>query len=209
VVTLHGFVVHEQRSSSMTVKRLVVIGLCAIACAVPAIVAVASSDDRQDQATGLVKEVRLATRGFFDVMAAMAAGYSSSGSCVSGPQDGAMGIHFPNGDLIGDGVLEAEHPEILIYEQRADRLRLLGVEYLVLADSWDARKAGPPVLMGQHFQYVGSPNRYGLPPFYELHVWAWKNNPHGMFVDWNPAVSCEEYAPESTAHSASIHGAGH
>jgi hypothetical protein len=28
-------------------------------------------------------------------------------------------------------------------------------------------------------------------------------NPDGMFVDWNPAVSCEEFAPvdaESTAH---------
>jgi hypothetical protein len=32
-----------------------------------------------------------------------------------------------------------------------------------------------------------------LPPpaFYELHVWAWRDNPHGAFVDWNPAVSCE------------------
>jgi hypothetical protein len=38
-----------------------------------------------------------------------------------------------------------------------------------------------------------APNRYGLPPFYELHVWARRNNLHGMFVDWNPAVSCEEY----------------
>jgi hypothetical protein len=24
---------------------------------------------------------------------------------------------------------------------------------------------------------VGAPNRYGLGPFYELHVWAWKANP--------------------------------
>ena len=44
--------------------------------------------------------------------------------------------------------------------------------------------------MGQHFHYVGSPNRYGLPPFYELHVWAWRENVNGMFVDWNPGVSC-------------------
>jgi hypothetical protein len=29
-----------------------------------------------------------------------------------------------------------------------------------------------PVLEGQVLQFIDSPNRYGLPPFYELHVWA-------------------------------------
>ena len=29
------------------------------------------------------------------------------------------------------------------------------------------------------------------PAFYELHVWAWRDNPSGVFVDWNPRVSCE------------------
>ena len=37
---------------------------------------------------------------------------------------------------------------------------------------------------------IGTPNRYGLPPFYELHAWIWKHNPRGMFDDWNPLVSC-------------------
>jgi hypothetical protein len=64
--------------------------------------------------------------------------------------------------------------------------------------------------MGQHFHYVGSPNRYRLPPFYELHVWAWRDNPHGMFVDWNPEVSCEEYTGEAGTHSsAGGHGSAH
>ena len=54
------------------------------------------------------------------------------------------------------------------------------------------------------FSFVGAPNRYGSPAFYELHVWAWKDNPNGMFVDWNPAVSCEEYSADSAAHS--MHG---
>jgi hypothetical protein len=31
---------------------------------------------------------------------------------------------------------------------------------------------------------------YGLPPFYELHAWLWKFNPHGFFNDWNPRVHC-------------------
>ena len=49
----------------------------------------------------------------------------------------------------------------------------------------------PPVLEGQTFQLVTSPNRYGLPAFFELHVWAWRDNPNGAFVDWNNKVSCE------------------
>jgi hypothetical protein len=190
----------------MTAKRLVVIGLAGIACAVAPVAALAGADDRQHKPTGLVLEVRQATQDFFDVNFAMAAGYSSTGSCVSGPAEGAMGIHFANGDLIGDGLLDASRPELLIYEQRGDRLRLLGVEYLVIAEAWHANNAAPPVLMGQHFHHVGSPNRYGLPAFYELHVWAWKDNPHGMFVDWNPRVSCEEFAPDGTDHSPGAHG---
>ena len=49
----------------------------------------------------------------------------------------------------------------------------------------------PPVLEGQLLQFVDSPNRFGLPAFYELHMWAWRDNPNGAFVDWNPRVSCE------------------
>lgn len=47
------------------------------------------------------------------------------------------------------------------------------------------------MLEGQAFQVVGSPNRYGLPPFFELHVWARRENPNDAFVDWNNRVSCE------------------
>jgi len=25
---------------------------------------------------------------------------------------------------------------------------------------------------------------------YELHAWIWKNNPSGVFYEWNPKVSC-------------------
>jgi hypothetical protein len=41
--------------------------------------------------------------------------------------------------------------------------------------------------------YNTSPNRYGLPAYYALHVWAWRDNPNGAFVDWNPHVSCEGF----------------
>jgi hypothetical protein len=189
----------------MKPRRLAAIGFGVIACAVPAVMALGGTHDRQEP-TGLVREVRQATHAFQDVNAAMAAGYSSAGSCVSGPEVGAMGVHFANGSLVGDGELDAAQPEILVYEQRNGRLRLLAVEYVVLAGQWDAKQIGPPVLDGQHFHYVGAPNRYGLPAFYELHVWAWKNNPNGMFVDWNPTVSCEEFSAGSAVHSGAMHG---
>ena len=186
----------------MTRKQGVVIGLAAIWCAAATPTALAQSKDQRDTATGLVREVRVGTADFRDPTVAIAAGYASTGSCVSGPQEGAMGVHFANGALIGNPALDPQNPELLIYEQRGGRLRLVGVEFLVIAEAWHATNPAPPVLLGQHFQFVGAPNRYGLPPFYELHVWAWRDNRHGMFVDWNPAVSCEEYTGDETAAHA-------
>jgi hypothetical protein len=189
----------------MHVRQSVLVGLAGLACVIPAVIAVAGGS-HNSPSVGLVRAVRESTVAFRDVTAAEAAGYGSMGSCVSGPQEGAMGIHYVNGPLVGDGALDARRPEALMYEQRSGRLRLLGVEFIVLAADWHATNPGPPVLMGQHFNYVGSPNRYGLPAFYELHVWAWRDNPLGMFVDWNSTVSCEEFVVEGA--NASSH-AGH
>ena len=44
---------------------------------------------------------------------------------------------------------------------------------------------------------VVAPNRFGLPAFYTLHVWAWKNNPNGAFVNWHPDVSCEAFSGQT------------
>ena len=66
----------------------------------------------------------------------------------------------------------------------------------MLADAWNAKHAGPPQLMGQLFHLFDSPNRFGLPAFYTLHVWAWKENPNGAFVNWNPNVSCEAFVDQ-------------
>jgi hypothetical protein len=142
--------------------------------------------------TTLVAAVHQATAPFPDPAAAEAAGYVHMNGCVSGPQDGAMGLHYINGDLVGDGELDAAHPEALIYAQQDGTTHFVGVEYLVLAADWDAKHDGPPILLGQLFNFVGAPNRYGSPAFYELHVWSGQDNPHGMFADWNPTVSCED-----------------
>jgi hypothetical protein len=137
----------------------------------------------------LVQIVRDATRQFIDVNAAT--DYEPMFGCVSGPDHGAMGVHYVNGALVGDGEIDEYRPEALIYEPSEGRLRLVGVEYIVDAATWMKHHKSPPVLEGQAFQLVSSPNRYGLPTFFELHVWAWRGNPNGSFVDWNTRVSCE------------------
>ena len=182
-------------------RLLIIVGLVVISFIAMTSVAIATQSDSQPAST-LVETVRQVTEPFKDVNAADAAGYKLLHGCVSGPQEGAMGIHFANGDLVGDGVLDAAHPEALLYEARDGTLRLLGVEYIVMAEAWDANNQAPPVLLGQMFNYVSSPNRFRLPAFYELHVWASKHNPRGVFADFNPRVSCEEFAGDAAQHGS-------
>ena len=179
------------RSQHVALIRLVALSL--VACA-----AIGGAGAASPSASStLVDEVRRATRAFHDVAVARAAGYGPFLGCVSGPQEGAMGLHFVNNTLVGDGALDAQRPEALMYEARDGKLRLVGVEYIVLADAWNASHPEPPTLMGQSFHYTPSPNRYGIPAFYALHVWAWKPNPHGAYADWNPTVTCDHHTAAS------------
>lgn len=148
----------------------------------------------------LYEIVKRSTARFVDPAEATEAGYMAAVNCVTGPEEGAMGIHFVDPISLFDGQLDPERPEALMYEPRNGRLRFVGVEYIVTAEAWHKSNNDPPVLAGQHFHFVGAPNRYRLPAFYELHVWAWKSNPKGTFVDWNPRVSCDENRPEGAAH---------
>jgi len=146
-----------------------------------------ADDGNHNGLSPLVEKVRRATAQYQDVEVAIANGYQR-GPCVSGPNRGAMGVHFINGSLLGKEI-DAETPEALIYEPTRDgRMRLVGVEYITFAADWVAEV---PTLDGHLFHYSGSPNRYGIPAFYELHIWAWRNNPDGTFSDWNAHVSCD------------------
>jgi len=185
----------------MKKKQLILIGLVVILLIAVTSAALASTDGSKP-ATTLAETVRQATAQFKDVRKLNGTKYALLHGCVSGPQEGAMGIHFANGDLVGDGALDASRPEALLYEPKDGKLQLVGVEYVVIAEGWNAKNQAPPVLMGQLFNYVGAPNRFGLPAFYELHVWAWKSNPNGMFADWNPRVSCEQFVGDATMQGA-------
>jgi hypothetical protein len=108
-----------------------------------------------------------------------------------------MGLHYVNPSLIGDDIVDPTRPEIVIYEPLpSGRKRLIGADFLVFKDVWDATHTSTPDLMGQLFHLFEAPNRFGLPDFYTLHVWAWKENPTGTFVNWHSNVSCDSFKPQ-------------
>lgn len=133
---------------------------------------------------GLVR-VRAATKRFFDLDSAVAAGYPRVvTACIADPQQGGMGFHHVNRALLDDH-LEVERPEILVYERLRDgRYVLNGVEYIV-PYSIRSRESTPPTVMGQSLKRAD-----GLELWY-LHMWTWRENPAGLFADWNPDVKCE------------------
>jgi len=181
------------------------LALVSIALAIAPVVAANDSPDALQQGahassagkhgiSPLVDKVRVATARFLDINVALHEGWVQGTPCVSGPNSGAMGVHFILPSRVSDGALNANEPEALIYEPMPNgALRLVGVEFIVLAGDWASRHpgGGTPTLDGHLTHYVGEPNRYGLPAFYELHVWAWEQNPNGSFADWNTRVTCD------------------
>ena len=126
-------------------KGTLLVVMVALALAVTPVTPPAADDSPN---APLVDAVRRTTEPFKDVTAATAAGYAAFLGCVSGPSEGAMGIHFVNGALVGDGQIDVQRPEALMYEPKNGQLHLVGVEYIVIAQAWDAAHQAPPTLMG-------------------------------------------------------------
>jgi hypothetical protein len=148
-------------------------------------------------AAGAFDGAKSATARFHDLDKAEAAGYAkfpdAAGiECIASPGVGAMGVHYVNGGLVGDAVLEPTRPEALVYQPKPDGgLRLVALEYIVFKHVWEeAGHRSPPSMFGRQFDFTDSPNRYGIPPFYALHAWIWKPNPSGILEPWNPRVDC-------------------
>jgi len=147
---------------------------------------------------------RAGTEAFVEVGAAEEAGYGLPPEgplheCIASTDDtGAMGLHYINGDLVGDIELDPATPEALVYEPGADgSLTLVALEYVVFAEEWDAANDMAPMLFDQMFMLVEEPNRYELPAFYALHAWIWKENPAGTFAGFNPDVTCAAAMPDT------------
>lgn len=146
-----------------------------------------------DPSTPLIDKVRNASARYINVNTAIADGFVVATPCVSGPDAGAMGVHLVLPARLATGVLDAEQPQALVYEPKSNgELRLVAAEFIVFESVWASQHAAGsvPALEGNLLNYIGAPNRYGLPALYEIHVWAWEGNPHGSYADWNTQVTC-------------------
>jgi hypothetical protein len=154
------------------------------------------------------------TAPFHDVDRALEAGWTVEPMCMDYPDGyvgeppGTMGHHFYNEAYILDGGhVEASQPELLLYEKQANgRWRFNAVEYLIPARDLPPT-AEPPRLFGREFRFfpeVGSAGIWGL------HVWVWRHNPHGLYANVNPRVSCEhaEMDHSDMDHSGMQHNMG-
>ena len=171
--------------------------------------------------------VRAASERFRDVRQALAEGYipapgnmceTSAMMGRAGP-DIAMGIHYFRPDLLGitkplKGRVEGTgthtdflNPAVLIYEPQADgSLNLVAVENVVFKKAWEAAgHKAPPSFMGVRFDYMAddpatkADEAHGFAPHYDRHVWVYRDNPFGMFAQFNPNVSCDKATQRAAA----------
>ena len=161
-------------------------GLLTAACAHHA----HSTTQLDPQVEGLVADLRAATSRFQVLDSAVSAGYQKDvARCFVMQDHGAMGYHHVNRSYV-DSLLDPQHPEILLYERAPDSTyRLTAIEFIVPYGIWPAASDSIPTVRGQRLRRVDEVNVWGL------HVWLWKENPAGLFADWNPTVSCPPGTP--------------
>ena len=145
----------------------------------------------------LLAQIRQATAHFQNIDAAFAAGYVDDGfGCVDATDfgfpasAGAMGFHLINETLHADPETDPLRPDLLVYEPAPSpqgRPKLVALEYEVFQKDWYVKHTNPPTLLGHEFEPFDFGD-YGK--VFALHLWLWRDNPNGMFQDFNPKVSC-------------------
>lgn len=133
----------------------------------------------------MIDEVRDVTSAFHDFEAGVQAGWSVPLSgCVAHPELGGMGYHYGRMEYF-DGRTNHLEPQVLLYEPKGDgEMEFVGVEYIIPFEIL-SEDADPPTLFYQEY------HKNHIQEIWALHVWTERENPEGMFFDWNPNVSCE------------------
>ncbi len=161
-----------------------------------ALVLTAATFASAEQGGEHISDLRDATAKYASLSVAKSEGFgvvadTAGITCIQDPIKGGMGTHYALGSRIGDGEISLLEPEILLYDETSTPARFIAVEYLVLAADWRAKHGSqPPKLFGKKFTFVPAGNRYGLPDFYQQHVWLHEANIAGLLQDYNPGISC-------------------
>lgn len=139
----------------------------------------------EERIARMIDELRDITAAYVDHEAALAAGWSTDLSgCVEHPTEGGMGHHFARLEYM-DGRVNHKEPQVLLYVPDGQGgMEFVAVEYIVPFDILPETEEAPE-LFGQHF------HKNHEQKIWALHVWTAKDNPSGMFYDWNPDVSCQ------------------
>lgn len=187
-------------------------------------------DASSKAATGepTLAEIRAATTQFQDIEVALAAGYVPTDSCETAEmmgmpaEMGAMGVHYVRPDLLGisgppnprvDGSgthTDFLSPSVLIYvPTESGTMELVAVENLVFEKAWtEAGNDGPPTFHGMPWEHmVDDPatkldEAHNFEPHYDHHVWLYRENPNGVFAQYNPNVSCAHFTGAGHEHTA-------
>jgi len=172
--------------------------------------------------------IRAASDRFRDVNVAIKEGYirdpgnmCDAAEMMGRPKElGVMGIHYFRPDLLGitgppnpkvDGTstyTDFMKPAILIYEPQADQtLQLVAIENLVFIKAWEAAgNKAPPSFQGVPFDtMVDDPNTeideaHNFAPHYDRHVWVYRENPNGVFAQFNPNATCKYHQGGAHKH---------
>jgi len=140
-------------------------------------------------------EAAAAVAQYQDVNQAIADGYARATPCISDPEKGVQGFHYRNAGLI-DGTVDHTKPELLMYvPSESGGLKLAAIEYAVPATVQPV-----PSLFGHDFH----PAPPGI-PLLVLHAWFVEKNPKGVFVDWNPNLSCSSAQARGAAMDHMAH----
>ena len=79
-------------------------------------------------------------------------------------------------------------------------LALVAVENLVFKKAWhEAGNRGRPTFHGMPYDLMEDDpatkidEAHMFEPHYDRHVWLYRDNPNGVFTQFNPAVTCEHH----------------
>lgn len=147
-----------------------------------------------------IAELRRWSAEFHNPDKAAAAGYTAHIGCIDETLLGVdpsiargMGYHVTRGDkdIIGDGIIDINEPELLVYapherdaelpkSERLAAARLVGFDYFIPGAVWT--DPDPPEFFGVPFTWSDAFQGW------MRHIYLWGNNPQGQFEDFNSDV---------------------
>ncbi|MGR4882895.1 hypothetical protein ACIPUC_26295 [Streptomyces sp. LARHCF249] len=167
-------------------------------------------DPRDHKAVRDMAAAIRATAKYVDEREAVKDGYVPHGQCMNNPFGaGAMGYHYVKDAHWGS--TDPSKPTALLYSAETDksgRRKLQAVEWMSTDRDQDLKTADDrPSMFGLPFDGPMPGHWAGMPKHYDLHMWAYEDNPAGRFHNWNPALTCpgKDAAPAKPAHA---HGGG-